>query len=132
MRDRRRALVKGALAASGFFLLAGIVTGLLSTSLFDRMVDRTVLDYAFLTLTSVLIGAYVVQRSTATECAGDRCAYGGAAGGFLAVACPHCNALLVAAFSTSWLATYVDPVRPLIGLLAVGLLVGIIAVRHNQ
>ena len=129
--DRSRvALLQGALAAVGFVVLTGVVTGLLPTPLFERMVPKTALDYTFLAVTAVLVGAYVTQRSMQPDCDGDACAYGGAAGGFLAVACPHCNAILVALFSSSWLATYVDPVRPLFGLLAVGLLAGVIYRRR--
>ena len=129
--DRSRvALLHGTLAAAGFVVVTGVVTGLLPTPLFERMVPRTALDYTFFAVTAVLVGAYVTQRSMQPDCDGDACAYGGAAGGFLAVACPHCNAILVALFSSSWLATYVDPIRPLFGLLAVGLLAGVIYRRH--
>ena len=129
MQGNRSALAKGTAVAAGFFLFTGVVTGLVPTSVFERMVPRSPLDYTFLVLTSLLAGVYVVQRERLTECSGDGCAYGGAAAGFLAVACPHCNAILVALFGTSWLATYVDPLRPLVGLLAVGLLAGIVALR---
>ncbi|AXR78187.1 hypothetical protein [Natrarchaeobaculum sulfurireducens] len=129
--DRFRvALLYGTLAAAGFVVVTGVVTGLLPTPLFERMVPRTALDYTFFAVTAVLVGVYVTQRSMQPDCDGDACAYGGAAGGFLAVACPHCNAILVALFSSSWLATYVDPVRPLVGLLAVGLLAGVIYRRR--
>ncbi|WP_440769147.1 hypothetical protein [Natronorubrum sp. DTA28] len=129
MQVTRAALLRGALAAGGFFLFTGVVTGLLQTSLFDRMVPRTALDYGLLSLTAVLVGAYVTQRATLDDCGGDGCAYGGAAGGFVAVACPHCNAVLVALFSASWLAAYVDPIRPLLGLVGVALLAEIIYQR---
>ena len=130
MQATRAALLKGALAAAGFALLTGVVTGLIQTPLFDRMVPRTAIDYALLSLTAVLLGAYVTQRAMLDNCGGDSCAYGGAAGGFVAVACPHCNAVLVALFSASWLATYVDPIRPLLGLVGVALLAGIIYRRR--
>ena len=96
------------------------------------MVPRSPLDYGFLALTSLLAGAYVYQRSTVTECSDDKCAYGGAASGALAVACPHCNALLVGVFGSSWLAAYVDPLRPLFGVLAVGLFAGVLYARHSR
>ncbi|RQH03147.1 hypothetical protein [Natrarchaeobius oligotrophus] len=131
--DRSRpALAKGCLVAAGFFLGTGVVTGLVPTPLFDRMVSRSLLDYAFLSLTSVLAGVYVVQRSSLAECSGDRCAYGGGVAGFFAVACPHCNAILVSLFSATWLATYVDPIRPVVGLVAVALFVGVIASRRSS
>ncbi|RQG90240.1 hypothetical protein EA462_09660 [Natrarchaeobius halalkaliphilus] len=131
MERFRLALAKGCLVAMGFFLATGVVTGLLPTSLFDRMVSRSLLDYAFLSLTSVLTGVYVVQRTSLTECSGDRCAYGGGAAGFFAVACPHCNAILASLFSATWLATYVDPIRPLLGLIAIALFTVVIASRRS-
>lgn len=130
MNPTRESLLKGVLAALAFFLFTGVITGVVQTPLFDRMVPRTHLDYAFLVLTSVLVGTYVIQRTMQPDCGGDGCAYGGAVGGFLAVACPHCNAILIALFSSSWLATYVDPIRPLFGLLAIGALGGIIYRRR--
>ncbi|WP_049889070.1 hypothetical protein [Natronolimnohabitans innermongolicus] len=130
MQYPRDALIKGGLAAVGFLLFTGVVTGLVPTPLFERMVPRTPLDFAFLFLTALLAGAYVAQRATLADCGGDGCAYGGAVGGFLAVACPHCNAVLVALFSSSWLATYVDPLRPLLGVLAIALFAGIIYRRR--
>jgi hypothetical protein len=103
----RNAVRNGVLAAGTFFVLAGVVTGPVPTPIFDRMVPRTPLDYTFLLLTTAL------------------------AGGFFAVACPHCNAILVALFGSSWLATYVDPIRPLFGIAALGLLGGILYARRG-
>jgi len=128
----RKTLLRGGAVASGFLLFTGVITGLLPTPLFERMVPRSSLDYLFLVLTAALAGVYVVQRSTLEDCGTDRCAYAGGIGGFLAVACPHCNAILLALFSTSWLATYVDPLRPLFGLAAVALLAGVIYSRADS
>lgn len=130
MQVSRTALLRGTVLGGGFFLVAGVVTGLIPTPVFERMVARAPLDYVFLLLTSLLIGVYVVQRTSQANC-GDRCAYGGAATGFFAVACPHCNALLVGLASATWLATYVDPLRPLFGVMAVGLLAGTVYVRRS-
>lgn len=122
----------GLVAALVVFVLFGVVTGLVPNPLYARMVPRTPVDYAFLVATSALIGVYVYQRSSLEECDGDACAYAGAAGGFLAVGCPTCNALLLAAFSSSALMTYLDPLRPVFGLLAVALLGGVVYLRHRQ
>lgn len=123
---------KSLIVAVGFFTSVGVLTGLIPLGIFDRMVPRDPLDYAFLGLTSLLAGAYVLQRSRLEDCGGDGCAYAGGLGGFLAVACPHCNAVLVFLFGSSWLATYVDPIRPVIGGLAVTTLFGILYVRHRR
>lgn len=132
MELTRGAALRGTAVGAGVFVLFGIVTGLVPNPLYVRMVPRTPTDYAFLTLTSVLAAAYVIQRSTLPECDGDACAYAGAVGGFLAVGCPTCNALLLALFSSSALMTYFDPLRPLFGVLAVALLGGVIVQRHRR
>ncbi|TYL37399.1 hypothetical protein CV102_17450 [Natronococcus pandeyae] len=66
------------------------------------------------------------------EAHSDRLAFGGLIGGFLAVSCPVCNAILLALFGSSALMTYVDPLRPLLGVVSVTLLVGLIYVRHRR
>ncbi|WIV67686.1 hypothetical protein [Natrialbaceae archaeon AArc-T1-2] len=134
MKPTRGTLAKGIAVGAGVFLLFGIVSGLVPNPLYVRMVPRTPLDYAFLALTSVLAAVYVIQRSSldSEECSGDRCAYAGTAGGFLAVACPTCNAVLLALFSSSALMTYFDPLRPLFGVVAVGLFGAIIYRRHRR
>ncbi|MCU4744430.1 hypothetical protein [Natronoglomus mannanivorans] len=137
MAPSRVALAKGVATAAAVFVLFGVVSGLVS-SLYVRMVETTLLDYAFLTLTAILAGAYVVQRESLAETAcsssssGNRCAYGGAAGGFLAVACPSCNLILVSLVGSSALMTYFDPLRPLFGIVAIGLFGGIIYRRRRR
>ncbi|RKD88605.1 hypothetical protein [Halopiger aswanensis] len=149
----RRAMAYGVVAGIGVFLLFGLVTGLIPNPLYVRMVPRTPIDYLFLSLTALLAGIYVAQRS-ATEITTadadsptaedvdesennsvigeDRLAFGGLVGGFLAVGCPICNVVLLALFSSSALMTYFDPLRPLLGALSVTLLVGLIYVRHSR
>lgn len=125
-------VAKGVAVGAGVFLLFGLVSGLVPNPLYVRMVPRTPVDYAFLALTSVLAAVYVIQRATLEECSGDACAYAGATGGFLAVACPTCNAVLLALFSSSALMTYLDPLRPLFGVVAVCLFGAIIYRRHRR
>ena len=132
MELTRGVVLRGVAFGAGVFFLFGIISGLVPNPLYVRMVPRTPTDYAFLVLTSVLAAAYVIQRSTLPECDGDACAYAGAVGGFLAVGCPTCNALLLALFSSSALMTYFDPLRPLFGVLAVGLLGSVIVRRHRR
>ncbi|MFA9427957.1 hypothetical protein [Natronorubrum sp. A-ect3] len=62
----------------------------------------------------------------------DRLAFGGLVGGFLAVSCPICNAVLLALFGSSALMTYFDPLRPLLGAVSVALLAGLIYLRHRR
>ncbi|MFC4247712.1 hypothetical protein ACFOZ7_12175 [Natribaculum luteum] len=144
IRSDRRAIAWGTVAGIGVFLLFGIVTGLIPNPLYVRMVPRTPIDYLFLVLTALLAGVYTAQR-LATEVAEsrlegeddrtsseDRWAMGGLIGGFLAVGCPICNVFLLTLFSSSALMTYFDPLRPLLGTISVGILVGLIYVRHGR
>jgi len=139
--SNRRAMAWGTAVAIGVFSLFGAVTGLVPNSLYVRMVPRTPTDYLFLVLTAVLAGVYTALRVATTVQADssddaskseDRWLMGGLAGGFLAVGCPICNVFLLALFSSSALMTYFDPLRPVLGLLSVGLLAGLIHVRHRR
>lgn len=114
---------RGAVVSFGVFVFFGTVTGLIPNPLYTRMVPRTHTDYVFLTLTSVLAGVYMTRRTACAECAGDGWAFAGTAGGFFAVACPICNAVLLSAFSSSALMTYFDPYRPLLGAASVAVLI---------
>ncbi|WP_254768487.1 hypothetical protein [Salinilacihabitans rarus] len=142
IRPGRRAVAWGVATAVGVFSLFGLVTGLVPNPLYVRMVPRTPTDYLLLALTALLAGAYVTQRLAAASRedadgrldgdGADRWAVGGLIGGFLAVGCPVCNAVLLALFSSSALMTYFDPLRPLLGALSVALLAGLIAVRRRR
>ncbi len=116
-------LRKGFLAGTVFFIVTGLVTGLIPNSLYVRMVPITLLDYFFLSTTSVLAAFYFGKE----ECSvyDDRFAFLGGIMGFLAFGCSICNAVLLAFFSSSAIMTYIDPLRPFLGVLstlALGLL----------
>ena len=120
----RGAYTKGGATSVGVFVFFGVVTGLVPNPLYVRMVPSTVVDYIFLVLTSVLAGVYVTRRTSSGSCDtdggnADRWAFGGLAGGYLAVACPVCNLVLVSAFGSSALLTYFDPYRPILGAVSV-------------
>lgn len=139
--DRRRAL-RGTGAAALAFLGLGVLTDLLATPLFTRMVPRTAVDFLFLTTTSLLTGAYVYAAGVGVEetaqgagaeatrsdddarpdATCDACATGGALGGAFAFACPVCNHLLLALAGSSAIMTYVDPLRPAVGALSTAIL----------
>lgn len=127
-----RHLARGGAVAAGVFLVFGLVTDLLANPVFVRMVPRTPLDYAFLGATSVLAGAYVVQRDLLRDVPGDGCAFTGTLGGFLAFGCPVCNKLLLALFSSSAIMTYFDPLRPVLGTVNVLLFVGLLYYQRRR
>lgn len=114
----------GISSAIGFALLLGIPTALIKTPFFTRMIPSTLLDYVFFILSSLLLGAYVgvhfYKKNTTTKCTALTTT--GGVGSFLAFACPICNKLLVLLFGTTILMTYLEPYRPLIGVVSTGLL----------
>lgn len=139
IRANPRAAAAGALVGGGVFALFGVVTGLIPNSFYVRMVPRTPVDYLFLVLTAVLAAVYAAQRLATERPAADddgtgedRWAMGGMVGGFLAVGCPTCNVFLLALFGSSAAMTYVDPLRPVLGVLSVVILAGLIYVRHRR
>lgn len=117
----------GLASAIGFALLFGIPTFLIKTPFFTRMIPSTTLDYVFFILSSLLLGAYVGvhyykkhKKNTVKKCTALTAT--GGAGSFLAFACPICNKLLVFLFGTTILMTYLEPYRPLLGVISNGLL----------
>ena len=127
-----RRVVKALAVSTGAFLLFGIVTGLVPTPLYTRMVPRTGLDYLFLTLTAGLLGVYTLQRTAERRRGDDTTATAGALLGVLAFGCPICNAFLLALFSSSALMTYLDPLRPLLGVVSVVLFAGLLYARSRR
>ena len=116
----------GILSSIGFFLLSGVVTGLVPNPWFTRMVWKTPLDYFFLVVSSMLLGGYIgvhfYKKNISKGC--DIATYSGGAGSFLAFGCPICNKLLVLLFGATALLTYFEPYRPVLGFLSIGLLIG--------
>lgn len=99
-----------------FFTITGVVTGIIPTSFYIRMVPITVLDYTFLFTTSILAGIYFgKEKCTVTD---SRLSAIGGLTGFLAFSCPICNSVLLAFLSTSAIMAYIDPLRPLLGVIS--------------
>jgi len=130
MEATRTQLAKGLGVSVGAFTLFGVVTGLVPNPIYVRMVPRTVPDYVFLVLTSLLVGAYAVQEWTKNRAGNDGLALGSVVGGFLAFGCPICNVFLLALFGSSTLMTSFDPYRPILGVVSVLALGGLVYYRH--
>lgn len=110
-----------ALAAA---LLIAIPADLVDTPLFGRPIGAKAIDYLILTVTAGLIGIILAIRAPESEAAESqerRTLWGGAAS-FLAVGCPVCNQAVVALVGTSGALSWWAPVQPIVGLVAIGLL----------
>lgn len=106
--------------AAGSFLALGTVSALWDNPLFVRMTPSGDLEVGLLFFLSLGIGAYVAVRS---PCAPDKTAGAGGALGFLGVACPVCNQILLLLFGGELLLTYFEPVRVYVaagGILLIG------------
>jgi hypothetical protein len=128
--DRRtwlRALPIAALAA----LAIAIPSDLIENPIFGRPVEPRSVDYVILAVTAALIGLVMAIRpptSDDTERQEARTMIGGFVS-FLAVGCPVCNQLVVALVGTSGALSWWAPVQPVVGLVAVGVLLYTLRMR---
>ena len=107
------------LIAAGTFVLFGTVTALWQNPFFTRMTPVSGYEYWLLTAESLFIGAYMaIKRS---KHAGTCSTVGGVLG-FLGIACPVCNKLLLLLFGSTLLLTYFEPIRLYVGILGIVLL----------
>ncbi len=117
-----KAIGIGVISTIGAFFIFGAPTGLIPNPVFTRMIPSLPLDYVFLALTSVLVGAYAglhfygKQENTKSQ---NATAYSGVIGGIVAFGCPICNKVFVMALGTTSVMTYIEPYRPIIGAISV-------------
>ncbi len=116
-------ILLGATTSLIVFFLFGILTAIIKTPFFSRMIETTAIDYFFLISTSILIGVYVGLYLYNRNKKGKICTYTGAFAGLFAVSCPVCNTLLVVLFGISGVMLYFEPLRPILGWLAIILLI---------
>jgi hypothetical protein len=118
------------LRAIPYTLIAAVViaipSDLIDTALFGRPVDPRGIDYVILAVTAALIGTILAirpeQATVRDEQDQTRTVWGGFVS-FLAVGCPVCNQAVVALIGTSGALSWWAPVQPVVGLLAIALLV---------
>ncbi len=112
-------------------VVIAIPSDLINTAFFGRPVEPRAIDYVILAITAGLIGSILAIRPepsvselhrTRDEQDQTRTVWGGFVS-FLAVGCPVCNQAVVALVGTSGALSWWAPVQPIVGLLAVGLLI---------
>lgn len=123
--NARRLLAGGAAAVIGFALL-GTVAALWDNPLFVRMTPAGGWEIFLLAILALLGGVYVAIRRP--FCSNGTATAGGVLG-FLGVACPICNKILLLAFGSELLLTYYEPLR--IYAAIAGVLVAAIAVANE-
>lgn len=135
MRNKSKPVLIGLAVAVLFFLSIGIPTAMIPTGLFARMLEVTLLDYLFLVLVSGLIGSYVglhLYRKRVNVNKQDYAATGGGIVGILAVSCPICNVFLVSLLGASFIMLYIEPSRPILGLIAVAVLGSLVYLKARN
>ena len=119
-------ILKGLAVALGSFVALGTVAALWENPLFVRMTPAGDLEVVLLGLLSVLLGTYVAIRRP--FCSAKTAGVGGVLG-FIGVACPVCNKVLLLLFGGELLLTYFEPVRVYVA--AIGVLAVAAAVAHE-
>jgi hypothetical protein len=114
-----RKIALGAGVAAAMFAMLGTVAALWENPLFTRMTPTGGFEIALLLLLSVLTGVYFALPQAAC---GMRTAGTGGVIGFLGIACPVCNKLLLLLFGSVLLLEYYEPVRLYLALAGVGLM----------
>ncbi len=112
-------ILKGLAIALGSFVALGTVAALWKNPLFVRMTPAGDHEVVLLGLLAVLLGTYVAIRRP--FCSAKTAGVGGVLG-FIGVACPVCNKVLLLLFGGDLLLTYFEPVRvyvAAVGVLAV-------------
>lgn len=112
-------LLRSAVIAAGIFFLLGTVAALWENPLFVRMTPTSGFETALLAVQAVLAGLYLGIRRPA--CATKTAGVGGVTG-FLGIACPVCNKLLLWVFGSTLLLEYFEPIRIYVAVAGAGLL----------
>lgn len=111
-----RRLLAGAAVAAGAFALLGTVAVLWQNPFFIRMTPVGGWEIGLLALLSLLSGLYVAIHRP--FCSNKTIGVGGVLG-FVGVACPVCNKILLLAFGSELLLTYFEPIRIYVAALGV-------------
>lgn len=116
----------GLAVALGSFVALGTVAALWENPFFVRMTPAGDVEIVLLGVLSLLLGTYVAIRRP--FCSAKAAGAGGVFG-FIGVACPVCNKILLLLFGGDLLLTYFEPVR--IYVAAAGVLIAAVAVARE-
>jgi len=109
-----------------FYMFFGAVTAIIPNKFFTRMTPVGWLEYSFLIITSVLLGTYVgllyYGKTTGKDNLCNASATTGGVFGFLTFGCSICNKILVFFLGITGVLAYFEPIRPILGVLSIGLL----------
>ena len=121
-----RSIAKGAVVAVLSFAALGTAAALWDNPLFFRMMPAGSAEVPLLAALSLLLGLYVAIRRP--FCSFKSAGAGGILG-FIGVACPVCNKVLLLLFGGELLLTYFEPIRVYVAAAGV-LILGIVIVRE--
>ena len=111
--------------AIAFVVAVGIITDAIDVPFLARKTPLLAVDYPIFALNAALLGSLAALSVWARQ-RGFRTGGGPLfGGGFLAafaISCPACNVLLIAAFGSSGVAAFIEPVRPYLGAAATAFL----------
>ena len=102
--------LRGWMAALLAFAALGTVSAVWANPFFVRMTPVGAWEFPALVLLSVLTGTFVALPSAC----GLRRATAGGTAGFLGIACPTCNKILMLIFGGEALMLWFDPMRPFV------------------
>jgi hypothetical protein len=129
----RRRWVVALSTAFAVGLVIGTPTDVVPNPLYVRMTPVTWWNYPIWAVSAVLAGlvvaTYVRVGPTPNARRDGATAFGGGAFSVLAVGCPICNKLVVAALGTGGALSYFGPVQPIIGVASLALLGVALALR---
>ncbi len=124
-KENTKFFLIGGISSLIISLLIGIPTDVIPNKFYKRMIPPTKLDLFFLVAISLMLGIYIglfFYLKPKKKKQKNAAAYTGVAGSFLAISCPICIQFLVLIFGTAALMAYLEPLRPYIGFLSIGLI----------
>ena len=113
-----RRVLKGVIVATATIAALGTVAAIWENPFFIRMTPAGNAEIWILGLLAILIGVFVAIRRPA--CSGKTAGVGGVLG-FLGIACPVCNKILLVIFGGDLLLTYFEPIRIYVAVIGVAI-----------